>query len=128
MNCENTAAIMINGEAYAFYSLKIDLNNTLEFFCVPGEPGSRIEITKREVKGWSMKAKKIDEGDPVRPGQVERIGAGVRDARHRSELQRLVLVGRRCSCSTHAPQITRGDLLPGNATWSGYQAPVMTRL
>lgn len=64
VNCENTAAIVINGVSYPFYSLKIDQGNTVEFFCVPGEAGSRIEITKREVKGSvKLQAKQISDHD-----------------------------------------------------------------
>jgi len=64
VNCENTAALVIGGESYPFYSLKIDQNATVEYFCVPGEPGSRLEINKRDVKSTAkLQAKQISEHD-----------------------------------------------------------------
>ena len=64
VNCENTAAISINAVDYPFYSVQIEQNNTVEFFCVPGEEGYRIEVTAREVKGKiKVQAKKISEHD-----------------------------------------------------------------
>lgn len=64
VNCENTDAIDIGGEDYPFYSFKVEQNSTLEFYCVPGEAGYRVERTNRNMKGTlKLQAKKISDHD-----------------------------------------------------------------
>lgn len=58
VNCDDSSALTIDGQAYAWYSLSMDQGSELQFYCVPGENGSRIELGPRQTKGVAkLKAK-----------------------------------------------------------------------
>lgn len=64
VDCDNNTALTLDGQSYPWYELTVNQDSQLEFFCVPGETGSRIEITSREIKGTiKLQAKQVTDHD-----------------------------------------------------------------
>ena len=59
-NCSNSDALVIDGESYPWYEFAINQNSGVEFYCVPGETGQRVEITNRRMTGKvKLQAKQV---------------------------------------------------------------------
>ena len=64
VNCEQTQALDIDGTDYPFFEFTFNQNAQLEFLCIPGETGSRIEIQQRNITGRvRLQAKKVSDHD-----------------------------------------------------------------
>lgn len=64
VNCTETLALDVDGELYPVYEFEFGQNADVDFYCVPGEPGSRIETHRRKMRGRAkLQAKQSTEHD-----------------------------------------------------------------